>query len=1036
MKKKIKILGLTLCALTLLGCGAHAITNMQSANAATELIMPQEYVIEKEYTYGQTFNVLDPSSVRIKTGGVETTASSVVLLFPDGTAKSEGSYALDKTGSYTLTYYNASGVAATHTFIVNKKFYGVDEGASATYVTNLVGQDGKKGVAVSLKDGTSFTFNKTIDLNDYAGQALEVCKIFPMFRDGPDVTPDASTVSVKIVDCYDESKFVEYYIWCGDAGQGVYYMGAAASTQVFTGLEQNTKRPHEMTEPYDGELYKIHRPSRYQSKTAWGSGMGSRDNPTLLAHGGMTLIWDLSNHQMKARNGGAARLITDIDSVEIYGTNAFEYDSFFTTGEVYLNIEVYNYTSNTFEFGLEEIFGMKGAELQNGTLVDNVAPQLFVDIDPTTDNRIYLQKGKAVTLPKLSNVLDYNYYGNSRVAVYRNYGKPGEVSLNVENGVFVPNMLGNYTAIYTAIDSYGNKGEYALEMVVLDEENIVYEGTALNKLVAAKANVLPYIMASGLNKDVNISVFVTTPNGNKTELEYNGVDGYAYIPACAGEYTVTYLFKDNVYEEEYSYKVACVDENSAVFQTPFYFPAYFIKGASYTVDPVTAYTAGNGDFNKNEAEVSVSVDGGAYQTLSKAQMQAYKVEANETLRFKASFGNDSVESPLYSVVDVGYGKKTTEKNYLSYLQGNYTAAALGENGLTYDFAGDAQLQFINILSGANFKLNFALEGAAEGVTVTLRDVRDPYQNYITYTYTQKRASMVAVDIKQYEDGKLCLDKNAETKSASLTGEHSLAHTLAGLETGGVTVGGIENFDEDNALLEIGVIGATNGCKVTISQINNQTFNATLRESKPQMVYSDCNGVQEINATHVVKPCYAASVLSPVLSKDVTVTVFDADGEVLTSVDGIRMEDVVANREYEIKLTKAGQYRVTYSVSCVGSSRTNGSATLEQEDYYNVNVSEGIAPTIAFKDGSNAQTTIQLSVGSSHTVKEFTVTDNTTASENIKVYTMILDKYFILEEDGYDVDTYVFKNVGEFIVCVRAYDELGNSSMLYYNVVVS
>ena len=50
--------------------------------------------------------------------------------------------------------------------------------------------------------------------------------------------------------------------------------------------------------------------------------------------------------------------------------------------------------------------------------------------------------------------------------------------------------------------------------------------------------------------------------------------------------------------------------------------------------------------------------------------------------------------------------------------------------------------------------------------------------------------------------------------------------------------------------------------------------------------------------------------------------------------------------------------------------------------------------------------------------------------------MIYGKDMALEEDGYNVTSYVFKNVGEFLVYVVAYDELGNSSALYYNVVVS
>ena len=110
--------------------------------------------------------------------------------------------------------------------------------------------------------------------------------------------------------------------------------------------------------------------------------------------------------------------------------------------------------------------------------------------------------------------------------------------------------------------------------------------------------------------------------------------------------------------------------------------------------------------------------------------------------------------------------------------------------------------------------------------------------------------------------------------------------------------------------------------------------------------------------------------------------------------------------------------------------------MKDDDYYIINVSEGIAPVIQFKDGANSQTTVNLSVGATHKVKDFEVTDNVSEKENIKVIVMILDDGFMLEENGYNVSSYVFKNKGKFIVYVIAYDELGNSSSVYYNVVVS
>lgn len=1037
MKSKFKKICIALCSLVILGSGALIANDVYIGNTENNLAFSQEYDIETEYVYGQKFTVPAPEDVQIKTGSNVSKAISVVLECPDGSAKSEGDYTLDKTGTYRLTYYNANGVSATHTFVVNKKYYGISGDASAEFMESLSLKEGTEGIGVTLTSGESFSFNKPINLNEYKDGVLDVCKIYPKFREEYDLNPTATTLSVKIVDCYDPTKFVEYYVWCGSAGNAPYYAGAGASTQILTGFEQNSTRPDQMTEEYEGEMYKIHRPRRYQSLTTYGRWLASRYDAEVGTHDGISLIWDMSNHQMKARNAGTTYLITDIDSHEVYGTNTFDFDSFFTTGEVILNLEAYNYAATSFDVEIESIFGMSGKELVDGTVVDNQAPVITVDVELTKDNTIYLQKGKSVKLPEISNVLDYNYYGNKSVAVYRNYGKRGQVSSKVENGVFTPQTVGNYTAVYTATDSYGNEGVYLMDVIVLDEENIVYDKTSLDKLVAAKVNVLPYIAASGLNKDVTAEVTVTAPDGKKTKLDYNGVDGYDCLPEYAGEYTVTYLFKDNIYEEAYSYKVTCVDEGVATFKNPFTLPSYLMKGASYTINPITAYTAGNSGLKENVATVSVSVDGGEYQTLSAAQMQAYKVEGNQTVRFKASYQNNEVESELYSVVDVGYGKTTTEKDYLKYMQGNYTSAELLDEGLAYTFAdGTANMQFINAISSSNFKFNFTLSASAvKEVTLILRDANEPDRSYVTYTYQQANGSSITLTAKQYADGKLVSEGAAYTKHKEWSGSYTLSYSGAGLNVEGALIDAVKAFEKDNALFEICITGAES-CKLTVSQLNNQTFTTTMRESKPQLSFTQNGGAKEADTIYQLSPCYASAVMCSVLTKDVKLTVVAPNGDVVTSVDGILLQNATADRVYEIKLTQIGQYRVSYDVSCVGSTRTSGQSTLKNDDYYIINVSEGIAPTVSFADGSNETTTVNVEVGSTHEIKEFVAEDNSTAAENLKVYKMIMDESFMLEVNGFNVDSYTFNEVGKFIVYVLVYDELGNSAACYYNVVVS
>ena len=76
-----------------------------------------------------------------------------------------------------------------------------------------------------------------------------------------------------------------------------------------------------------------------------------------------------------------------------------------------------------------------------------------------------------------------------------------------------------------------------------------------------------------------------------------------------------------------------------------------------------------------------------------------------------------------------------------------------------------------------------------------------------------------------------------------------------------------------------------------------------------------------------------------MTKDVKVTVNTPNGDIATSADGVRLDNVTADRAYDVKLAQIGQYRVSYTVTCIGATRTNGQATLENDDYYIINFIE-------------------------------------------------------------------------------------------------
>jgi len=279
------------------------------------------------------------------------------------------------------------------------------------------------------------------------------------------------------------------------------------------------------------------------------------------------------------------------------------------------------------------------------------------------------------------------------------------------------------------------------------------------------------------------------------------------------------------------------------------------------------------------------------------------------------------------------GKKTTQKEYVKYMQGNDTSAELTEDGAKYTFDdGTANLQFINTISSANFKFGFALSASAvESVTLTLRDVNAPHSDYITYTYQKEDGSNVMFIAKQYAEGKLVAEESAYTKRKEWNGTYALSYSTEGVKVDDVSVGAMQPFAKDDALFEISIKGAKD-CALVVSQVNNQTFTTTVRESKPQLSFEQKNGVQEANSIYSIAPCYASAVLNSVLLKDVKVTVNTPSGDIATSVDGVRLENVTADRIYDVKLAQIGQYRVSYTVTCIGATRTDGQATLANDDY--------------------------------------------------------------------------------------------------------
>ena len=229
-------------------------------------------------------------------------------------------------------------------------------------------------------------------------------------------------------------------------------------------------------------------------------------------------------------------------------------------------------------------------------------------------------------------------------------------------------------------------------------------------------------------------------------------------------------------------------------------------------------------------------------------------------------------------------------------------------------------------------------------------------------------------------------------------------------------------------LEIQLSGINGESRVDISKINNQGLQENLVVQNPELSATIFKGTVVVGSEIAIAPMHFSSVFYPVLIKDGTVTVTDPTGAVLTATDGTVLKNVIANREYTVKLTAPGSYLVKYvaevEVNGILYKRTSSGA---------LNAYDNIAPTVMFDNGATSNSVVELKVGQLHTVFKYTATDNLTASKDMQTTIVVYN------EEGWVVDAreneIAFNQAGVYRVVIYAIDDDGNIGKNSYMVVV-
>lgn len=949
------------------------------------------------YEYGETLSM--PSSLTIVADGNNYTADKGYIRFPDGKTYAGGEITLNAYGEYEVIYEAKSDnkrLTAAHIFGVKKSLYSVDKNSSyeLAALNSNFGAD-VKGLSVTLGAGETFTYNKPV--NVYDNPSLELLKFNVMHFE-----PIGKEIVVRLTDCYDPNNYIDLnYL---KVAYSETYLGVGANGKASRGL---TTHPNVTGQNIyvDGAAYKINTnggliPSNRKKENHAGL--------TADRYNNMTITLDTANkakprvYVQTAPENVLNELIAELNNPDIYN---YTFDGF-KTGEVYVSITAKTLINETsVKLEIASLCGVSGEALI-GDYADVTGPEIVLDSDKTALN---VMAGVPISVPAATARDTSGVSGEVEYSVYYAYGTASEKSISVKNGKFIPTDLGKYTAVYTARDVFGNIStkEFAFYAVKEGTEGIDFTCDKVTSAVAGRTVSLAGYSAKSLNSSATVTATLTDPDGKAVAVNS---DMTALIEK-AGKYTVKYDYFDDLYTGSYEYEFTAADEGVVRFESDkIIAPEYFIKGATYSIEKVTAYKYSAQAPAAMATNYKVSYDGGAFTAIDPDN---FTVSAGATLKIRCAYAGDEsiyVESGDIKIADVGY--KTDSYDMSEYFVGDFTGGAdeSSSDGVYYNITANGTLNFVNPLLLSDFSIRYS---------VTNRENIGSYTFILTDYYDRSKTAT----LKFVGGG---VEINGELKQLSYSDSLS-AFSVSISGANNVTLGTVPvscdlGLTSDKILFSVKFDGVTSAAKFNVYSVCNQSFGyyVTSDNIEPIISVAHPDRVAKVGDVITLYKPELIDVLSPSPLNKCTVSVYK-DGASVTSVDGVLLKNADAFKGYSFKITDFGSYLILYTYTD-GAGKT-------ADDRFAITVTDVISPEITL-DGYDGKP-VSVSVNKEISPVAFTVKDNVTAKENIKVTIIVYN------EKGVAVcasnDKFTLTAAGNYTVYVYCTDEAGNTAYASYQV---
>ena len=879
-----------------------------------------------------------------------------------------------------------------------------------------------KGVVANVQSGGTITFDREIEMTTLTkDDVLFRATVEPSVQG----EADFQQMVLTFADVEDNATYFKIVISDGHADgaspKHLVYISGGANGQTSGGLNYGKGAPvFNFNEFHD--LYGTSVPSTFRAEAYNGYSLYA-----------VTLYYDAIENSIYANSYEEQPLkVVDFDDPSIFGGNVW---SGFKSGKAKLTVSFVEVKDSG-----KVIFNeIGGVSLSEENVVDNVAPELFVDLGKELKAPNAVLGTEYTIFPcVVKDFFDKNVKIDTAVS-FNNIFTGEESDVLVSDGKFIVDKLGTYTIRYTATDYTGNQSqvEYSFECIACADEIVLtgiadnFSATALELLELPSMNT---VRAFGGNGSLKIDVRVFSPNGEEVALTNN-----AFIPYEIGEYKVVYTATDYFGESASANLMIDVLENvNTTFMNQIVMPELLIAGFNYVVPEVEAYTCKDGKVIL--CDIEYIVDGNKLDETR--SFVADKAKTNTTIVCRAMFNGSPCGEIAKQVIIINGNHGQDQAAYFYDKTGAITVTET-QQGIDLTTTQNSSVSFVNKLKGSAFSLgvNYLTENCHfNSFNVTLSDAeRSEVSVTFKFLFTVSGVKITApfATMTDFPSSAGYFKLNFDANTGMVSDANGLGVTIVDKDDNGNPFTGFKN----GLYATLSFNGVESESKISLSWLNNQLlgFHGETEEEIMDTIGPEIELDGEIPVkvklgdTITLCTATATDVLSQVTS--MTVRLLSPSGKEIVA-------ETAANKEISVTLTEIGIYRLFYV-----SYDSEGVRTRVGQ---NIRVVDSVAPTLGvdFSDKTSK-------VGETITLPNVTVSD-----DSGKVFYDIFlslpnsEMRILYHCDNGEVTSYLSKShtgypssfkvsdtkfklemEGVYVLTVMAYDDAYNITMQSFTITV-